>query len=52
MLESLLEISTKRRSQTFYMPVGVHSVTNAIGESISSRNNIVNQVGLIFLVGR
>ena len=27
------------------MPVDVHSVTNAIGESISSRNNIVNQLG-------
>ena len=27
------------------MPVDVHSVTNAIGESISSRNNIVNPLG-------
>ena len=34
--ESFLEILTKRRSQTFYKPVDVQSVTNAIGESISS----------------
>ena len=27
------------------MLVDVHSVTNTIGESISSRNNIVNQLG-------
>ena len=47
MVESLLEILTKRRSQVFYKPVDVHSVTNAIGESISSITmwNIVNQLG-------
>ena len=46
MVESLLEILTKRRSQTFYKPVDVHSVTNAIGQSISSKGiwNIVNQL--------
>ena len=42
MLESLLEILTKRRSQTF----DVHAVTN-VGEIISSITmyNIVNQLG-------
>ena len=47
MVESLLEILTKRRSQTFYKPVDVDSVTNAIGESISSISmwNVVNQLG-------
>ena len=48
MVESLLEILTKRRrSQALYKPVDVHSVTNAIGESISSIRswNIVNQLG-------
>ena len=28
LLERLLEISTKKRSQTFYKPIDVHSVTN------------------------
>ena len=32
LVESLLEMLPKRRSQTFYKPVDVHSVTNAIGE--------------------
>ena len=47
MVESLLEIITKRRSQAFCKPVDVHSVTNAIGESISSISiwNILNQLG-------
>ena len=46
-MESLLEILTKRRGQTFYRSIDVHSVTNAIDESISliSIWNIVNQVG-------
>ena len=37
---------TQGRSQTFYKPVDVHSVTNAIGESFFSINvwNIVNQL--------
>ena len=61
MVESLLEILTKRRSQSFYKPVDVHSVTNAKGGIVSSISmwNIVNQLGkhniscgLIFLVGR
>ena len=54
MLESLLEILIKRRSQTFYKPIDVHSVTNAIGEGISSISIsiIVNQSGkFFFLVG-
>ena len=34
-MNSLLEILTKR-SQTFYKPVNVHSVTYAIGVSVSS----------------
>ena len=47
MVESLLEILPKRRSQMFYKPVDVHSMTNAKGESISSIStwNIVNQLG-------
>ena len=45
MAESLLEILTKRKSQTFYKPVDVNSVTNATGESIYSIGiwNIVYQ---------
>ena len=44
MVESLLEILTKRRSETFYKLIDVHSVTNVFGEIISSINmwNIVN----------
>ena len=44
LVENLLEMLPKRRSQKFYKPVDVHSVTNAIGESISSISiwNIVN----------
>ena len=44
-VESLLEILRNRRSQAFYKLVDVHSVTNAIGESIFSIGmwNIVNQ---------
>ena len=47
MVESLLNKLTKRRSQTFYKHVDVHSVTNAIGESTFSISiwNIVNQLG-------
>ena len=47
MVENLLEILPKRRSQTFYKPVDVHYVTNALGESTSSINiwDIVNQLG-------
>ena len=44
-MESLLKILTKRRSQAFYKLIDVHSVTNFIGESISSISicNIMNQ---------
>ena len=61
MVESLLEILTKRRSQSFYKPIDVRNVTKAKGEVVSSVSawNIVNQLGkhdfscdLIFLVGR
>ena len=47
MVDILLEILTKRRSQTFFKPVDVHYVTNAMGESISSISiwNIMNQLG-------
>ena len=34
MVESLPEILAKKGSQTFCKPIDVHSVTNAIGESI------------------
>ena len=44
MVESSLEIFTKRRGQAFYKLIHVHSVTNILGEIISSINmwNIVN----------
>ena len=45
-LESFLEILTKRRSQTFYKLIDVHSVANVLGENVSSISmwrNIVNQ---------
>ena len=44
-VESLLEILTNRRSQAFYKLIDIHSVTNVIGESISSKrmSNIVYQ---------
>ena len=44
---SLLEILTKRRSQAFCKPVGVHSGTNPISESIFSTSiwNIGKQLG-------
>ena len=44
MVESLLEISTKRRSPAFYRLIDVYSVTNILGEIVSSINmwNIVN----------
>ena len=47
MVESLLEMLTKRRSQTFCKPVDVHFVTNVIGESIYSISiwNILNHLG-------
>ena len=32
MLDNLLEIITERKSQKFYKPVDVHSVTNAVEE--------------------
>ena len=35
-MESLLEILTNRRSQAFYKLIDVQSVTNVIGENISS----------------
>ena len=46
-VESLLEILTKRRSLTFYKPIYLHYMTNAVGEGISSISkwNIVNQLG-------
>ena len=46
-------INQKKKPDVFYKPVDVHSVTNAIYESISSISiwNIVNQLGnMIFLV--
>ena len=36
MVGSLLKLLTKRRSQTFYEPLDVHSVMNFVGKSISS----------------
>ena len=47
MVKSLLEILTRRRSQTFCKLVDVFSVINVLGESISSIHmwNIVNQYG-------
>ena len=47
MVECLLEILAKRRHQTFYKPIDVHSVTNVVSEIISSVSirNILNQVG-------
>ena len=47
MVESSLQILTKRRSQAFYKPVDVHSVRNAIGKGLTSTNiwNIGNQLG-------
>ena len=48
-------VNQKKKPDVFYKPVDVHSVTNAIDESISSIStwNIVNQLGnMIFLVGR
>ena len=44
-VESLPEILTNRRSQAFHKPIDIHSVTNVIGESISSIQmwDIVNQ---------
>ena len=47
MVKSALEILTKGRSQTFNKLIDIHSVTNAIGEGISSiiMWNMVNQLG-------
>ena len=47
MVECLLEILTKRRSELFYKPIDAHSVTDAKGEIVSSISmwNIVNQLG-------
>ena len=47
MAESLPEKLTKKRSQTFYKLVDVHSMTNVVGKNISSVSfwNIVNQLG-------
>ena len=36
MMKSLLEILTKRRSQAFHKHIGVQSVADVLGESISS----------------
>ena len=46
-MESLLEILTKRGSQTIHKPADAHPVTNAIRECISSISiwNIANQLG-------
>ena len=38
MVESLLEILTKRRSQAFYKLIDIKSVKNVLGEIISSTN--------------
>ena len=45
-MESLLETLTKRRSQTFYRHIDLHSATNAVDEDISSISkwNIVKQL--------
>ena len=44
MVESLPEILTKRRSQTFCKPVDIHSVTIATREYFFN-NHTVNQLG-------
>ena len=36
MMESFLDIITERGSQKFYKPVYVHSLTNAINETVIS----------------
>ena len=36
MVKSLLEILAKWSSQTFYLPIDVYSLINAIGENIFS----------------
>ena len=36
MVESLLEILTRRRRQAFYKPIDLHSLTNDADEGISS----------------
>ena len=36
MVESLLEMLTKRRRQAFYKPIDLHSLTNAADDGISS----------------
>ena len=45
-VENLLEMFTKRRSQTFCKPTDTRSVTNIVGKSISSITiwNIMNQL--------
>ena len=43
------------RSQKFYKPINVHSVTYAIGESVPSASSeifLISQVSIIFLVAR
>ena len=56
-VDGLLEILSKRKSQSFYKSIDVHYVTNAKGEIVSSKSmwNIVNKLsehdfscGLIF----
>ena len=44
-IDDIENLVTNRRSQTFYKPIDVHSLINAIGESISSIRmwNIVNK---------
>ena len=39
MVESLLEMLTKRKNQMFYKPMDVHSMTNAIVEISYSFSN-------------
>ena len=48
MLDNLLEIITERKSQKFYKPVDVHSVTNAVEEIEVSMIILV----VTFFVGR
>ena len=47
MAGSLLETLTKERSQAFFKSIDIQSMTNAVGEGISTirKWNIVNQLG-------
>ena len=46
MVESLLEILTKKRREVFCKPIDFQSLANAVSEGISSisQKNIVNQI--------